>query len=162
LIPKSVFDYSVFEGMETDDYRASAGLQSVGQRAGQEPLKVLELLVDRNSQGLKNTRGRVNLVASLWAARQALGDRGHEISGPPLREFGSPHDNCTGNRSARAFFPESLKQVRQFGLAELCEQIGRGRPLRKIKSHVERPPALHATLHSTLDSESPRRVGQLI
>jgi hypothetical protein len=69
LIPKGVFDYSVFEGMETDDHRASAGLQPVGQRAGQKPLKVLELLVDRNSQGLKDTRGRVNFVTSLWAAR---------------------------------------------------------------------------------------------
>ena len=148
--------------METDDHRASVGLQPVGQRDRQEPLKVLELVVDRDSQGLKKTRGRVNFVTSLWAARQALGDRSHEIGGRPLREFGPPRDNCPGNRSARAFFPESLKQVTQFSHSERRQQIGRSRSRRGIKSHVERPAALDATLHSTLDSESPRRVGQLI
>jgi hypothetical protein len=122
---------------------------------------VLELLVDRNSQGLKNTRGRVNFVASLWAARRALGDRDHEIGDRPLREFGSTRDNCTGNRSARAFFPESLKQIGQLGLSERRQQIGHSRSGRGIKSHIERV-ATRATLSPALDPESPRRVGQLI
>jgi hypothetical protein len=162
LIPKSVFDNSVFEGMKTDDHRASADLQPVGQRDREELLEVLELVVDGNSQGLKDTRGRVNLVMSLWAARKALGDRGDEIGGRPLREFGPPRDDCPGNCSARAFFSESLKKVGQFSLAERRQKIGRGLSCRGVKPHVEEPAALAATLSSTLDAETPRRVGQLI
>ncbi len=160
MIPKSVFDHSVFEGMKTDDHRASAGLQPVEQRDGQELLEVLELVVDGNSQGLKDTRGRVDLVASHCAARQALSNGGDEIGGRPLRKFELPRHDCPGNRSARAFFPKSLKEVGQFSRAERRQKIGRTRSRGGIKSHVERPAAL--TFNPTLDSETPRRVGQLI
>jgi hypothetical protein len=119
-------------------------------------------VVDGNAQSLKDTRGWVNLVTSFWAARKALGDCGDEIRGRPLREFGPPRHDCPGNRSARAFFSESVKEVGQFGLAERRQKIGRSRFRRGIKPHVEEPAALTATLSPTLDSETPRRVGQLI
>jgi hypothetical protein len=123
---------------------------------------VLELVVDRNSQSLKNTRSRVDFVTTLWAARQALGDDGDEIGGRPLREFGPPSDDCPGNCSARAFFPKSLKKVGQFSFTERRQKIGRSLPCRGVKPHVEESAALGASLSATLDSESPRGVGQLI
>jgi len=104
----------------------------------------------------------VDFVASLWAARQALGDGGDQIGGRPLREFGPPRHDCPGNCSARAFFPKSLKELSQFGLAERRQKIGRSLSCRGVKPHVEEPTALAATLSPALDSESPRRVGQLI
>jgi len=46
--------------MEADDDRAAAGRKPVRQRRGEEVLEVFEFVVNGDSQGLKDARGRVN------------------------------------------------------------------------------------------------------
>jgi hypothetical protein len=158
LIPKSVFDNAVFERMETDDHRASAGLHPVGQRPGQKLLKVFEFAIDGNPQSLKDPRGRVNFVTSLRPARQGLRDGRDEIGGCPIGNLGPPCDDGTGDRSAGALFRVSLKQVSQLGFAERRKKFRGGGSRGRIKSHVEQA----ATLDATLNPEPARCVGQLV
>jgi hypothetical protein len=79
LVPKSVFDQSVFEGMEADDHRASAGLHPIGQRAGEELLEVLEFVVDGDPQGLKDAGRGMGFVTVFWPARKSVRDSRNEI-----------------------------------------------------------------------------------
>jgi len=123
LVPKSVFDESVFEGMETDDHRASTGLHPLWQRNGEELVEVFELVVDGNSQGLKDTRGRVNFATSLPAMRQGAGNGRDQIAGRPVRELVSPRDDRPRDRTAGTLFPEPLKKLCQFVFVERRQEV---------------------------------------
>jgi hypothetical protein len=70
--------------MKTDDYRAAARLNPVGKRRGEKLFEVLQLVVDGNSQGLKNTCGRMDVVASFRPAWQRVGDGREEIGRRPF------------------------------------------------------------------------------
>jgi hypothetical protein len=158
LIPKSVFDNAIFERMETDDHRVSAGLHPVDQRPGQKLLKVFEFVIDGNPQSLKDSRRRVNFVTSFWPARQGLRNGRDEIGGGPIGNLSPPCDDRPGDRSTGALFSVSLKQVSQLGFAERRKKFRGGCSRGGIKSHVEQAAALKATLNP----EPARGVGQLV
>jgi hypothetical protein len=158
LVPKSVFDYAIFEGMETEDHRASTGLYPVGERPVQKLLEVFELMIDGNPQGLKDPRGGMNFVTSLRPAGQRLRDGRDEIRARPLSDLGAPGNDGTGNRAAGALFCELLKQFCQLAFAERREKFRGGRSRRGIKTHVERP----AARKSALNAKPARWVGQLV
>jgi hypothetical protein len=93
LVPKSVFDDAIFEGMETEDYCPSAGPHSLGERPGQKLSEMFELVIDGNPQGLKDPRGGMDFVTSLRPAGRRLRDGRDEIRGRPLGDFGAPGDD---------------------------------------------------------------------
>jgi hypothetical protein len=70
--------------MEADDHRAAAGLNPVGERRGEKLLEVFQLVVDGNSQGLKDPCARMDIVAPLRTARHRGGDGGDEVGRRPL------------------------------------------------------------------------------
>jgi hypothetical protein len=158
LVPKSVFDDAVFEGMETEDYRASAGRHPLGERPGQKLLEVFEFVIDGNPQGLKDPRGGMDFVTSLRPAGQGLRDGCDEIRGRPMSDLGPPGDDRTGDRAAGALFSELLKQLGQLGFAQGCKEFRGGRSRGGVKTHVERP----AARHSALNAEPAQGVGQLV
>lgn len=118
MIPKSVFDDAVFERMETNDHRATAGLNPVGQSACQELLEVFEFVIDGNPQSLKNPCGGMNFLTPLRPARQRLSDGCHEIGRRPLAEIGTTGDDGTRDRPAGAVFSKLLKEFGQVRFAE--------------------------------------------
>jgi len=109
--------------METNDHRAAAGLNPLGQRSGQKLLEVFEFVIDGNPQGLKDPRGRVNFVTSPRPARQRLRDGGDELGGRPMGNLGPTGDDGTSDRAAGAFFAELLKQLGQVGFTQCRKQL---------------------------------------
>jgi hypothetical protein len=144
--------------MEADDDRAPAGVEPVGQGACEKPLEVLEFVVDGNSQRLEDARGRVNFMAA-FRARLRSGDGVDQIAGGPFAVLGSPRHDRTGDRSAGSLFAEALENAGQFRFVESGQEIRGGRPVGRVKSHIERPAAF---LNSALNAKAARCVGQLV
>ncbi len=142
MVPKSVFDQSIFEGMEADDHRAAARLQPVGQRSREKVLKVFQLVVDGNPQGLKDTSGRVSGdgsgVMPLGTAGLRGGNSRDKIGGRPMGDVRPPRDDGSSNRPAGPLFAKFLEQLGQLIFVERGEQLRRGGPSRGIKPHIER------------------------
>jgi hypothetical protein len=166
LVPKSVFDQSIFEGMKTDDHRAAARLQPVGQRCGEEFLEVFQLVIDGNPQGLKDTSGWVSGdrsgVMPLGTAGLRGGNSRDKIGGRPMRDIRATRDDGSSNRPAGPLFAKTLEQLGQFAFVERSQQFRCGWPSGRIESHIERRAARLALLNAALDAEPAQRVGQLV
>jgi hypothetical protein len=137
MVPKGVFDQSIFEGMECDDECPPVGVQSVGQDSGEKGLQVFKLAVDGDSQGLKNACGRMGFGPPSAAGVKGLVDGFDQFDRCFDGLLVAAKHNRVSDRSAGRFFAEPEKQVRQFSLVEGREELGRRRSLRRIESHVE-------------------------
>jgi hypothetical protein len=154
LVPKSVFDQSIFEGMKGDEDCPPVGVQSLRQDAGEKGFEVFELAIDGDSQGLKNAGGRVAFGPPAATRVKCFFDRFDQVGGCLNRLIGSAKHDRVGNGPAGGLFAELEKQIGQVPLVKLGKEIGRGDILRRVKSHVERSVGLEA--------ESAAAIGQLI
>ena len=154
MVPKSVFDQSIFEGMEGDDDCPPVGVQSLGQDIGEKGLEVLKLAIGGNSQRLKDAGGRMGFGPPSAARVKGLIDRFDQVGRCLDGLIGPAKHNGAGDRSAGRLFAKLEKQVRQFVFVECREKFGRRHALCRVKSHVERTIGLKA--------ETAAAVGQLI
>jgi hypothetical protein len=154
LVPKGVFDQSIFEGMEGDDNCPPVSVQSMGQDVGEKGLEVLKLAIGGNSQGLKDAGGRMGFGPPSAARVQGFVDRCDQVSRCLEGLSCAAQDDGPGNRAAGQLFTVLEEQVRQVVFVEGCEQFGRRRSLRCVKPHVERTIGLKA--------KAAAAIGQLI
>jgi hypothetical protein len=153
LVPKGVFDQSIFEGMECDDDCPPLGVQSVGKDCAEKGLEVFQLAVDGDSQGLEYPGGRMSLGPPAIGIEDFVD--GFDKVGRSANGLASAANrDRVSNRSAGRLFAEPKEEIRQFALVGGRKELGRRRPLRGIKSHVERTGSLKA--------EAACGIGQLI
>jgi|HubBroStandDraft_1064217.scaffolds.fasta_scaffold414199_2 hypothetical protein len=140
--------------MECDDDCTPVGVQSLRQDAGEKSLQVLKLAIGCNSQGLEDTGGRMGFGPPSAARVKSFIDRFDQVGRCLNGLIAAAKHNGAGDRSTGRLFAKLEEQVRQFGLVEGREEIGRRHSLRRVKSHVERTVNLKA--------EAAAAVGQLI
>lgn len=143
-----MLDAPIFQRVEADDGRAPAGFEHVGEQS-EGRLKMGELVIDRDSQGLKYTSGRVD--------RPPLaGDAPPDDLGEPAGGFNRPRlDDSPGDAPAVPLFTVFKEDSRQLLFIESIDQIGRAGGARsRVEPHVER---------SVLsEAEAPVRPGKLV
>lgn len=154
MVPKGVLDQSVFERMETDDDGTSADLQAIGEYLGKNGLQMIELLIDGNSQCLKDSCGRVDFGMVTAGGSDRLRDGVDKIGRSPYGTSKTAFDNCPGDGAVGALFAIAEEDFCKLRFAKRCQEVRGGASLCRIKPHVERPRRLKA--------EAPSNVGQLV
>ena len=97
MIPKGVLDQSIFKRMESDDDRPPIGVQSFRKEVGEEGLEVFELMVDGNSQGLKDAGCGMFLALPGTAAGMGSCDGFDQIGGSSNRTARAAIDDRPGD-----------------------------------------------------------------
>src|SRR5262249_27213883 len=117
---KAALDYPIFERMERD-HRQSSSVSERGDSSGDEAFQRSELIVDRDSQGLKRSRSGV-YPPSTWNVQ-----RPHDYVGKLLCGSDDVAGACPRDRPrdlARApFFSIFKDQISQLTLSKLIDQV---------------------------------------
>jgi hypothetical protein len=117
-------------------------------------LEVIELLINGNSQCLKDAGGGVRFMTVPAAARKGFGHCFDQVSRSPHGAVRAARDNRAGNRPAGRLFSVAKQEVRQLGFLERSEDF-RGRlTLCDVEPHIE--------WAGRLETEATARIGQLI
>ena len=140
--------------MKADDDGPSVRIEPLGNRRCKGGLELLELLIDGDAEGLKDTCCGMGVVAVTSAGSQGTGDGFDQLAGRFHWVDRTPADNCAGDGPACRFFSITKKDVREVLFAKLGQQT-RGRfALRRVETHVERTRGLKA--------ETAGMIGQLV
>jgi hypothetical protein len=140
--------------MKRKDHRPPTGGQSLRKGNGKGGLEVIELVIDGNSQGLKDAGCRMGLRSPACGGRQAESDGFNQIGTRPQRVASAAFDDGFCDRSAGGLFAVAEQEVRQVIFVDRGEQVGGRFSLRRVETHVERT--------GRLEAESPFTIGQLI
>ena len=137
VIPKCLFHPSIFQGMEADDSQSPPHMDAIRNPA-QGNFERLQLLVDRNTEGLEGPSRRIDLPL-LAGGPGSPAARFPPVA--PAVSIGftatSLHDR-PGNPAAMSLFSIGVDQVRQMlGLQPIHETRCRFPPFR-IKAQIKR------------------------
>ncbi len=151
VVAKRLFHPAILQRVKTDDRQPGPGAKAIGQPP-QGNLQRLQLVVDRDPQGLEGPRGRIDPLQPRprHAAADQFGQLGRRLDGllPPLL------DDRPGDPAAVSLLAVVVNQVGQVLGAEAIDQPpGRLAPHR-VEPQVQRP--------GRGEAESPLRVGQLV
>ncbi len=132
-----LFHQPIFERMETDHHQTPSRRQG-SQRHGKHSLDSLQLLVDRDAQGLKGSRCRVDSRlsgASTPGPSQALHNDVGQLGCASNR---SGSHNGAGQTPGCPFFAVPKKQIGEIMLGQRIQQIGCCRTIAaRIEAHIQ-------------------------
>ena len=130
---EEILDDAVFQRMERDHHEPATRLEHALGR-GQRGLKLVELFVDEDAQGLERPRRRMN-ITGLGANHPAdeIGERarGRERRLPAVRDDGA------GDAARMPLLAEEIDDVGEIAFRGARDDVGRGRS-RLPHAHVER------------------------
>jgi hypothetical protein len=118
LVPKGVFDQSIFEGMEGDDDCPPVGVQSLGKSGGEKGLELFKLAIDGNTQRLKDARGWMRFGPPSAVRVKGLIDRFDQVGRCLNGLFGPAKHNGAGDRSTGRLFAILEEQARELVFVE--------------------------------------------
>jgi hypothetical protein len=139
-------DDAVLQGVVAQNHETSARPEQ-DERGGETGLEVRQLVVDGNTEGLKDARGRMS-AASLWRRHSPLNQRCELLGRVHRRMAPSLHDRPR-DPSGERLLAMAAEEHRKFACFHRREQVGRGTASGYVEAHVETSagPEPEAALH---------------